>query len=63
MVKNWITDEQPKENGYYFITTDTVVKGEVDSDICEYRTNEGFMTYSNVYAWMKIEYPKPFKFK
>lgn len=58
-VGGWITDEPPKESGNYFITTDTVVMGEVDSDV-GYWDGESWNTFSDVYAWKPIKFPEPY---
>lgn len=56
----WINDEKPKERGHYFITTDTVLMGEVDSDV-GYWDGECWNTFSNVYAWKPIDFPEPYR--
>lgn len=55
----WITDKAPKESGNYFITTDTVVMGEVDSGVA-YWDGESWNTFANIYAWKPIKFPEPY---
>ena len=55
----WISDRGPKESGNYFITTDTVVMGEVDSDVA-YWDGESWNTFADVYAWKPIKFPEPY---
>ena len=55
----WITDKAPKESGNYFITTDTVVMGEVDSGVA-YWDGESWNTFANIYAWKQIKFPEPY---
>ena len=57
--QGWITNENPKNEGKYWITTDTVQRGVVESDIGEW-DGSCWNTFASVYAWKPIIFPEPF---
>ena len=57
--RGWITDKMPKEAGKYWITTDTVQRNVVETDIGEW-DGSCWNTVASVYAWKPIIFPEPF---
>nr|DAP20255.1 MAG TPA: hypothetical protein [Caudoviricetes sp.] len=57
--RGWITDKMPKEAGKYWITTDTVQRNVVETDIGEW-DGSCWNTFASVYAWKPIIFPEPF---
>ena len=57
--RGWITDKMPKEAGKYWITTDTVQRNVVETDIGEWDVS-CWNTFASVYDWKPIIFPEPF---
>lgn len=57
--QGWITDRNPEEADRYWITTDTVQRGVVKTDIGEW-DGSCWDTFASVYAWKPIIFPEPF---